>query len=82
MYLTIEIYTFEKMKLLDALISMKKKIIMMLSFIVSKVWFRAWHIAWMLIRYIVYIDSLFWRVVTHCKMVWVPLAFIPFSVSC
>lgn len=82
MYLTIEIYTFEKMKLLGAHISLKKKLIMMLSFIVFKMWFRACHIAWMLIRYVVYIDSLFWRVVTHCKMVWILQAFIPFSASC
>lgn len=82
MYLPIEIYIFVKMKILGAHISLKKKLIMMLSIIVFKIWFRACHIAWMLIRYVVYIDLLFWKVVTHCKIVWVPLAFIPFSVSC
>lgn len=82
MYLPTEIYTFVKNEDIRCTYFTEQKLVMMLSIIVFKIWFRACHIAWMLIRYVVYIGLLFWRVVTHCKMVWVPLAFIPFSVSC
>lgn len=39
-----------------------------------KIWFRKGHIVWMTAGYGIYIDLLFWRIMTHCKLVWGSLA--------